>query len=274
MNLMISIPAAGTFRLLTLSVIVLIVASFLGQAVHLLADDYLTGTRTFAAFFDVDGEKNIPTYFASFALLSCSVLLAGIASFKKSANSRFILHWSALSIIFLLLSLDETVGFHELTIAPLRSALDAEGFLYYTWVVPGIAFLFVFVLSYLRFFINLPADIRRLFLFAGVLYVAGAVGGELVSGRHADLYGTENMMYVTLVTIEEFLEMMGVLVFIYTLMSYMASHVNVIGLFFAQTNAVTTGKAIDVEREVRGFQVPAGEPVPGQVEVPVGPMPG
>ena len=54
---------------------------------------------------------------------------------------------------------------------------------------------------------------------------------ELVGGRHADLYGNKNMMYVMITTVEEFLEMMGVVVFIYALVSYMASHLNIIRVF-------------------------------------------
>ena len=89
----------------------------------------------------------------------------------------------------------------------------------------------VFVFAYLRFLFGLPARTRRLFLVAGSLYVGGAIGIELVGGRHAYLYGTQNMGYEMIVTFEEFLEMMGIVVFIYALMSYMAEHLNEIRVF-------------------------------------------
>ena len=46
---------------------------------------------------------------------SCSVrcLLAVVAVAKRQRNDRYSLHWSALSIILLLLSLDEVASIHE-----------------------------------------------------------------------------------------------------------------------------------------------------------------
>ncbi len=121
--------------------------------------------------------------------------------------------------------MDETCGFHEMTIKPLRAALNARGFLYFTWVIPGAAFVFIFVLVYLRFFFNLPAKIRRGFLIAGTLYVGGALGMELIEGKYKDFYGKQDMTYVTMMTIEELLEMIGTIVFIHILMLYISSYV-------------------------------------------------
>jgi len=174
--------------------------------------------------FDVDSESNIPTWYASSTLLLCSILLASIAYAKKIDSDRYFLHWGVLSIIFLYLSMDEAASIHELAIEPLRSALNASGFLYYTWVVPGAAFVLIFVLVYLRFLADLPVRTRHLFLVAGMLYVGGAIGMELVGGRYAGLYGEENFMYALIATVEEFLEMAGVVVFIFALLSYMSFH--------------------------------------------------
>ncbi len=57
-----------------------------------------------------------------------------------------------------------------------------------------------------------------------VLYVGGALGAKMVGGRYADLYGKQNLTYVLIVTVEEFLERSGIVVFIFALLSYISSH--------------------------------------------------
>ena len=112
-----------------------------------------------------------------------------------------------------------------MTIKPLRAALNATGFLYYTWVVPGAIFVLICALIFRRFLADLPGETRSLFLVAGTCFVGGAIGMELVGGYYHDLFGYDNMTYKMIDTIEECLEMVGILVFIYALVSYMGSHV-------------------------------------------------
>ncbi|NER04565.1 MAG: hypothetical protein F6K17_19105, partial [Okeania sp. SIO3C4] len=50
--------------------------------------------------------------------------------------------------------------------------------------------------------------------------VGGGIGMEMIGGYYAYLYDTKNFFYEILVTIEEFLEMLGVVVFIYALLCY------------------------------------------------------
>jgi hypothetical protein len=60
-----------------------------------------------------------------------------------------------------------------------------------------------------------------LFLVSGSIFVSGAIGFELLGGRQAELYGKDNVLYCFFYTCEELLEMLGVAVFIYTLLRYM-----------------------------------------------------
>jgi hypothetical protein len=169
---------------------------------------------------DVDEEDNIPAWFSSSVLILCSVLLAVITSAAKKAYERYVLHWATMSIIFVVLSMDEAAYAHERFNEPLRSFLDTGGILYFAWVIPGGALVIVFVLAYLRFLLSLPTETRRLFVAAGALYVSGAVGLEMLGGLQADLYDESNLTYAALVTAEEFLEMTGAILFLYALMRY------------------------------------------------------
>jgi hypothetical protein len=76
--------------------------------------------------------------------------------------------------------------------------------------------------SYARFLLHLPPRTRTLFLVAGGLYVGGALGMEMVAGVLAGIpgWGTEgNLRYA--VPVEELCEMLGVVMFIHVLLSYL-----------------------------------------------------
>ena len=221
---MITLSPRQITRFLLFIVLGLVLASLAGQ----FSKYYLNHATLLGLIprFNVDAENNIPTWYSSFALLFCSALLAIIASAKRLKGDRFTRHWIALSVIFLYLSLDEVASIHELLIEPLRSLLDASGFLYFTWVIPGAIFVVICLLLFLQFLRSLPAKTRRLFLLAGTIFVTGALGVELVGGYYAESSSQNNMTYAMITTIEESLEMVGIVVFIYALLSYMSSVVS------------------------------------------------
>jgi hypothetical protein len=178
--------------------------------------------------FDINNENSVPVWYSSATLLLCSFLLWLISATKKRQDEKYINYWRGLSIIFLLLSIDETASIHELLI-PFGSVVNTSGFLYFFWVVPGIVFVLSVALIYLKFLMALPTQIRRLFLAAGIVYVLGAVGLEMVGGHYFDSYIRENLTtasawtnfsMASILAVEEFLEMLGILIFIYALLSY------------------------------------------------------
>jgi hypothetical protein len=160
--------------------------------------------RYLVSLFNLDEEWNMPTWYAATSLMFCSLLLAIISIGEKQDRSKFSNHWTILSIIFLLLAMDEAIQIHEQTITPLRTLLKAEGILYFTWVLPAAILLILFGLTFLKFFFNLPKATRLLFLVSGCLYVGGALGMELIGGFYAETYGQANMGYAMLTNFEEF----------------------------------------------------------------------
>ena len=216
------VTSSRVTRVLTLVVVGLVLASVAGQYFeYLVGFDGHAGTKTLIKLVDVDRERNIPTWYSSATLLLCAALLAKIALAKKRQGSRYVLHWAALSVIFLLIAFDETAVHHEAIGHRLRDAFQMKGLLYFSWVVPGAAIAAVLALAYLRFVAHLPSETRRLFLVAGTLYILGVLVVEAVGGRHMELYGMD-LQYKMLTTIEEAFEMMGILVFIHALISYVS----------------------------------------------------
>jgi hypothetical protein len=216
---------------------------------------YMWGDSAFLdplELFDVGEEESIPTWFESMLFMLCSILLAVIAVAKRQRDEQYALHWGVLSIIFLFLSLDESATIHEATGAELERLLryttgfEPGGAISYFWVVPGAVFVFVVVLAYARFLVHLPRTTGRLFLFAGALFVLGALGVEMLTAQvmsasdpianfivstSGDMVGrgTANSVPTILkglqTSVEEMFEMLGLAAFVYALLDYVRSHV-------------------------------------------------
>ena len=207
-----------------MAALLLVLASITGQLTkYVLGHDFVYGL---IHLFYVDYENNIPSYFSASLLLLAALLLALITALKKAAHAAYGFQWALLSFTFLYMAIDEAASIHELLIGPMRGLLgqQAGGIFFFAWVIPGIAVAMVFGLSYLKFLLHLPAKTRGRFVIAATLYLGGAIGMELIGGRYADLHGMENLAYSMTATVEESLEMAGVIVFIYTLLNYIADN--------------------------------------------------
>ncbi|MEC4984650.1 MAG: hypothetical protein SAJ37_10770 [Oscillatoria sp. PMC 1068.18] len=216
-------------KLLVFAVFGLAVFSLIGQ----FAKYYLNYQRLhLVRFFYLDAENNLPTWYSSVALLICCVLFAIIAFVKKRDSDRYTRHWIGLAIIFFLLSMDETASFHELTNGTFRSIFNASGLLYYTWVVPAAILVVLLLFIYLRFLFALPTQTRRAFVIAGIVYVAGALGMELIGGWYTESYGANDIIYALIITVEECLEMFGVVILIQALLDYISNYLPPLKLSF------------------------------------------
>lgn len=71
---------------------------------------------------------------------------------------------------------------------------------------------------------HLPAATMLRFLMAATFYIGGAIGVELIGSSHAELHGYENWMYALIATLEESLEMAGLIVFIWALLKHPADN--------------------------------------------------
>lgn len=194
---------------------------------------WIPTVRGFLHVFDMDTEYNVPAYFSTVIILFAAFLLNTIATFKKKNGESYAIHWRILAIIFVYLSMDEMIGIHELSSRPAHKFFGGGWLLYYYgWVIPGSILVIIFAILYFRFLLHLPPKSKLLFSIAGVLYVGGAIGMELVSNHYDTLYGVENFTYHMIVTIEETLEMAGIILFIYALLNYISANIKEIQLRF------------------------------------------
>lgn len=209
-------------RMLGAVVFLLVLLSVGGQfSKFMLGDASLQGL---VPLFYVDTEQNVPTTFSVFLILTAAFLLAIIAKLTGLQKAPHASKWAILSFGFLLMALDEAFQFHERLNIPIGELLGdgSLGVFYFPWVIPGIVLVFTLGLFFLKFLWALPVSIRVQFLLAAILYVGGAIGVELIGSRHAELHGYENWTYSLIATVEESLEMAGLVVFIGALLSYCA----------------------------------------------------
>lgn len=210
-------------------------------ALHLLVVFFhlVLGWRVgaFTALFDMALESNVPAYFNSllFVLLALLCLLA-----RGSDGAPMRRGWLLLAIVFGFLAIDEGSQIHERfghftwVLLTHGDATVDLGIFYYAWVIPYGALALLFALVMGRFLLKLPARSRWGLVLAGGIYVCGAVLIEMISGKvgrpvegapsPASLavlpcdvypYGECNLhglpLYVLLYTIEECLEMCGLI---------------------------------------------------------------
>lgn len=170
--------------------------------------------------FFLDFEGNVPTYVNVILLFIPSLLLAGIGAWKNSIRDKFRFHWNGLALIFFLLSIDEMASLHEKLIKPMRAIFGSEGIFYFAWIIPGLAAVALFGLTYLMFFLHLEKKFKLLFFFSLAVYLGGVIGGEMVSGYFAANLGLKNYTYAVVASLEESVEMIGCSLIIYSLLEY------------------------------------------------------
>jgi hypothetical protein len=199
---------------------------------------YLTGRPTIfglVRLFNLDEEQNVPSFFSTFLLLFATLLLSLITILRKRQAAADVFYWAILSLGFLYLALDEAASIHELLILPVRRMLGGDnlGFFYFAWIVPGILIVLLLALFFSRFLLRLPTKTRWTFLLAAVLYVGGAIGFETIEGRYREVHPAD-LTFNVMLTAEESLEMMGLIVFIWGLMVYITGHYKEVGLRFGE----------------------------------------
>lgn len=211
---------------------VLLVFSLFGQfSRFILEHGRLLG---FVEEFNVDLENNIPTYFSGVLLLGAGALCGLVAWTRQQWDRPFGRHWAVLGFLLAYVSVDEVAEIHERTISPLRDLLGADGLLYYAWVVPAMGILLVLAVVYARFFWHLPRRWKGWFTLAAGTYLSGALGVEVLGGLYASQYGVNTFSYALITTVEEGLEMMGTVLFLYALLAFLradglALHVTLAG---------------------------------------------
>ncbi len=126
-ELFVSLDPRRTTLTLTCIALLLTALSTLGHALQ-----YVFGSQNFTNFvrlFNVAGEQNIPTWYASALLLGCAMLATLIANAFRREHRPYATHWRGLALVLVYMSIDEAAELHELTIPPLQAVFNTTGFM-------------------------------------------------------------------------------------------------------------------------------------------------
>lgn len=206
---------------LGMTALFLLVAHLIGLLMkHILGHDSVYGL---VPFFYLDAEKNAPALFSTClflinALLFLSLWLAQRVRSKPQAV------WLFLSGLFCFLAIDEFFSVHEQLIRPVRLALGTSGFFYFAWIIPyGIAVILLapFMISTVW---HIEERIRIWFILSATTFLAGSVGCEMMGGKYFEMTSRKkDIVYGIIVACEESLEMAGLILLAYALLSLVQS---------------------------------------------------
>ncbi|HEV7461947.1 MAG TPA: hypothetical protein VGN78_15525 [Solirubrobacteraceae bacterium] len=178
--------------------------------------------------FDTAEEGNLPTWFSGGLLLTAAALFLLIAATRRAAGAGWAGRWALLGAVFVYLSADEVGQIHEHTVKPLKhSVSDLTGVggsaARAIAVAVIVAVLLAFVAAYWPWLRAQPRRLSRLTVLAGLLYVTGALGLEVVSRFYELAGGARTGLFDgALSAVEELLEMVGVSILIYALLEQIA----------------------------------------------------
>jgi hypothetical protein len=180
--------------------------------------------HNFVVEFDVNSEANITTYYSVSLAIASAFLLFVIAYFKYAVKDKYRFHWAALSLWLLYISLDDASVIHEKVSKYLKGLTAGGGWFEYKWVFVGLVVIGILAISFFRFWLALDNKYKFLFLLSAGVFFGGAVGTEMIGGRWAYSFGSDNFTYKIFTTLEQGLQYAGLTLLVYSLLLYIQSY--------------------------------------------------
>lgn len=195
-------------------VIVLLVLNFIAGYVVVTVKNE-TVLEYFTIFY-FDAERNLPTTYSALAILFAAFWVWQIANLPNQIIKGNSIYWKIIAFVFIFLAADEYTSIHEQAGHVLR-LFTTHAFPHQGWYIPVLILMAGLSLFFIKFFFRLPKRTQINFIIAGLIFVGGAVGVEVLTGLYlhngqTGLHKAFNL--VLLVTLEELMEMVGIILFI------------------------------------------------------------
>lgn len=164
-----------------------------------------------AHLFSLNEEQNPPALFSAGALLLTAAVCGLCARLSEKKENSF---WVLMAFVFSYLAIDEAIAIHELLVPRARIFFHASGPFANAWVIPyGIA-LIIFLFFICGPLMRLPSRTRNGLVLAGIVFVTGALGFEMIEAgvrSPAFMPGmTQRLLSSIFMLCEESLEMLGI----------------------------------------------------------------
>ena len=194
-----------------------------------LIEQYVTAhfssnaVQSIAYHFRLDAEATIPMWFSSMLMLMCALLAAVAALVHRHQRRADVWRWGMIAVILLGMSIDEAVVLHEMAIGVIRGVMPTSGLFFYAWVVVAIPAVLVVAALGAPMLRRLPRRTALGLPLSAAIFCAGALGMEMVGGKIFEAAGeTATFAYVAVTSLEEGLEMAGLVMCCYVLLDYLA----------------------------------------------------
>ncbi|MBE9109957.1 hypothetical protein IQ273_11110 [Nodosilinea sp. LEGE 07298] len=165
-------------------------------------------------------EANLPSYISALNLLFAAGLCLLVALHESSLKKRMHRYWLGLSIGMLIMSVDEAAQIHEGIIGVLLENYlgRGTGVLYYRWYLAYIPIVIAIGYLYLPFLKRLPLRYSSRLILAGLVFLGGAIGVEMLESVlvYAGINTAISILF------EETFEMLGIVIFIHTVLLYLS----------------------------------------------------
>ncbi len=196
-------------KFLSIFTILLIIIHINILIIYFIVDD--PKKFDFVRMFDFDMERNVPTLFSSIILMISALLFYLLSKIPHEIKQGNRWAWLGLSGVFAFLSFDESVKIHEKLGDFTENYVDATGILYYPWFISYGILVLILGAIYFRFFWRMERKVFFSFMLAAVIFLTGAIGFDILGAVEASAHSTNTILYSTFYTIEESLEMFGVI---------------------------------------------------------------
>lgn len=213
----ISLNISKIIKFLSFIAILLIVANTIMLTLYFTIND--ASKFDFIQLVDLGQEANLPTLFSSIILMISAFLFYLLANVEKEQQQGNKPYWLGLSFIFAFLSFDEGATIHEMIGDFTETFVGHSGVLFYPWVISYSILVVILGFFYFRFFKRMESKVFWAFVGAAVLFLTGALGIELLEAKEESIHNADTLLYCTYFTIEESLEMFGVIYLIHTLLN-------------------------------------------------------
>src|SRR3954470_12962143 len=173
------IPIAMASRVIWIVVAVMIAATFAAQLFR-----EAVSANTVVNLFDSDQKLNFPST-AKLLLMVAETLLFAVIALASTVRATRV-RWFGMSVIFALVTLDESTYMHQRLSDAMHDVAGTHGALRFAWVLVYLPLVVVLAIVYFPFWRKLDARLRHRLLAAALLFAGGSGGIELVKGAIYD----------------------------------------------------------------------------------------
>lgn len=180
----------------------------------------------FVPLFDINGEYNIPAFYSACAIWLSAALLFFIHRQEKKAGTPKAYYWRHFAYLFIFLGIDELASIHEIfgRFAPMIWERFPALHISRKWIIPFSPVVLAMAVYFFRFYLLLSKENRVRFTEAGLVFLAGAVGIEILGEWYANAHDMPQIFRGFSAIAEEGCEMLGIVLFIRALLMHIQQY--------------------------------------------------